>query len=625
MNALEILAAVEQGEADDWEFKSAKGGVPGSLWETYSAMANTQGGVIVLGVEQQGDSFRVSGIDNIAQKQKSIWDTLHNRKQVNINLLLFGDVRAMSVDGKSVIIIEVRRALRHQRPIFIGQNPLEGTYRRDNDGDYHCSADEVRRMLADQSTDPPDSRILPFLTQEHLDQNSIQQYRNRFASRDPSHPWLALGPEDFLERLGAWRRDLRSGEQGITVAGILMFGKDEIIARTEVLPGYHVDYREPSDVLSERWADRLWPDGKWVANLFQFFFECLPRLYRGLRVPFQMRDLTRIDETPAHVAIREALVNALIHADYAGKGGVVITKTRERIILENPGTLLVSYEQLQRGGVSECRNTSLQTMFGRLGMSEKAGSGMDRIREGSRYLHSLPIGVEESTNSLRDGSRVRVVFPFASMLPAESVDHLEKRFRVGLDALSPGEKLALVIAEADGEVTNRRLQLSSAEHRADLTRLLRGLVTKGFLQADKNSRPRCYHLSQSEGETARVGGETARVGGEAARVGGETARVGGESTSHNGDDLERLCRLAFSDNRNVRLTAQNIREAILRICADRYLTSAEIADVLQRNRDKLRDRYLTPLTAEGKLLLLYPSQRSHRKQGYKTKSQTSST
>ena len=240
-------------------------------------------------------------------------------------------------------------------------------------------------MLADQSPDPPDSRILPFLTQEHLDQNSVQQYRNRFASRDPSHPWLALGPQEFLERLGAWRRDLRSGEDGITLAGILMFGRDEIIARPEVLPGYHVDYREPSENPSERWADRLWPDGKWVANLFQFFYECLPRLYRGLQVPFQLRDLTRIDETPAHIAIREALVNALIHADYSGKGGVIVTKSRDRIILENPGMLLVSYEQLQRGGVSECRNTSLQTMFGRLGMSEKAGSGMDRIREGSQY------------------------------------------------------------------------------------------------------------------------------------------------------------------------------------------------------------------------------------------------
>ena len=100
MNAFEILAAVEQGEADDWEFKSARGGVPGSLLETYSAMANTQGGIIVLGVEQQEDSFGVSGVDNTPQKQKSIWDNLHNRKQVSLNLLSSSDVQVKPGRGQ---------------------------------------------------------------------------------------------------------------------------------------------------------------------------------------------------------------------------------------------------------------------------------------------------------------------------------------------------------------------------------------------------------------------------------------------------------------------------------------------------------------------------------------------
>ena len=53
-----ILEAVHVGETTDWEFKSARGGFPGSFWETYSAMANSEGGVVVLGVREQAGSAR---------------------------------------------------------------------------------------------------------------------------------------------------------------------------------------------------------------------------------------------------------------------------------------------------------------------------------------------------------------------------------------------------------------------------------------------------------------------------------------------------------------------------------------------------------------------------------------
>ena len=244
MNASEILSAMNAGEDKDWEFKSAKGGTPRSLWETYSAMANTDGGVIVLGVKEHEGDFEVQGLDDAAKTEKDFWTTINNRGKVSVNLLASDDVRIVPVNGKSVLIVKVPRATRRQRPVFVGQNPLEGTYRRHGDGDYLCSREEVGRMLADQADYPADCEILTGFRLEDLDKRSLDQYRNRFASRSPAHPWLKSDDRGVLEKIGGWRTDRASGQEGLTVAGLLMFGKDEAIRDPAAIPQYHVDYRE---------------------------------------------------------------------------------------------------------------------------------------------------------------------------------------------------------------------------------------------------------------------------------------------------------------------------------------------------------------------------------------------
>src|SRR5437667_3380901 len=103
MNERQLLAALSLGETRDWEFKSAKGGLPGSLWETYSAMANTDGGVIVLGVKENDGAFEVHGLDDPAKTEKDFWTTINNRGKANTNLLANSNVRIVAVDGKPVL------------------------------------------------------------------------------------------------------------------------------------------------------------------------------------------------------------------------------------------------------------------------------------------------------------------------------------------------------------------------------------------------------------------------------------------------------------------------------------------------------------------------------------------
>lgn len=207
-----ILKAAHIGETTDWEFKAALGGFPGSFWETYSAMANTDGGTVVLGIREKNGELKIEGleIELINSYQKKLWDELNNPSKVNRNLLSPNHIQVLSIGEKHLLSIHIPRASRMEGPIYIGSTPFGNTYRRCHEGDYHCSDDQVRRMLADASSIPVDLRILKGFTLEDLDPLSLDQYRQRFSTLKPNHPWQSLPILQFLEMLGGWEK--RPGE-----------------------------------------------------------------------------------------------------------------------------------------------------------------------------------------------------------------------------------------------------------------------------------------------------------------------------------------------------------------------------------------------------------------------------
>jgi len=109
---LETLAL---GEDYEIEFKSARGGVPRSLWESYSAFANTDGGIIMLGVKQHsGTRFEVQGLEDAAKIRQDFWNNVNNRSHVSHNLLGNDGVRVVEVNGDKVLVIEIPRADRYR-------------------------------------------------------------------------------------------------------------------------------------------------------------------------------------------------------------------------------------------------------------------------------------------------------------------------------------------------------------------------------------------------------------------------------------------------------------------------------------------------------------------------------
>jgi ATP-dependent DNA helicase RecG len=611
MRQLELFTRLQSSsEGNDTEFKSAKGGLPGSFWETYSAMANTQGGVIVLGVAEREGQLRWEGVPNAAQLRTVLWSQLNDRQKISRNLLTEDDIRTISDEGKEFVLVHVSRASRRDRPVYVGQNPLMGTFRRAEDGDYRCAEDEVRRMLADQSDSPADAQVLEHFKPSDFDAETVKQYRNRFASRDPDHPWLSEDDTGLLRKLGALRRDRVTGVEGATVAGLLMFGTFE--AMREALPGYHVDFRERlSGDPAVRWTDRLAPDGTWASNLFQFFLRVVQKLSADLKIPFQLdRALFRRDDTIVHEAIREAVVNALIHADYRGQGGVIIERYPDRFELSNPGSLLVSREQLLRGSVSECRNKNLQLMFQMVGGGEKAGSGMDKIRAGWRSQHWRSPKIEETVQP----DRVRLVLPMISLIPGEVERELRDRFGDRFARLDETGVQAVVTARLEGSVTNGRLQEITGAHPKDITVMLQSLVRDGFLEQQNQRRWASYRLV---GDSPQSSPQTAGDSPQSAPGFPQSAVESPQSGIAVPEHLRDLLPIASPARTSKRLRAEDMRQVIQQLCRDRWLSAAEIALLVARESEKLQSRFLTAMVREGRLELRYPGVPNRPDQAYR--------
>ena len=156
-----------------------------------------------------------------------------------------------------------------------------------------------------------------------------------------------------------------------------MFGEEYRILYE--YPEYFLDYREMLDP-TIRWTDRLQSSsGDWTGNLFDFFFRVNSKLTKDLKIPFKLEGITRIDDTPVHKALREALANCLVNTDFFVPRGVVIRKDANSITIENPGYIRTGKDQMLKGGISDPRNKALMKMFNMIGIGERAGSGVPDI------------------------------------------------------------------------------------------------------------------------------------------------------------------------------------------------------------------------------------------------------
>ena len=201
-----------------------------------------------------------------------------------------------------------------------------------------------------------------------------------------------------------------------------MFGTERTI--TKEYPEYFLDYREhlSADV---RWTDRIHSqEPEWSGNIYDFFSRVSAKLVLDLKKPFKLVDMVRVDETPLHNAVREALVNCLVNYDFFQSWSVLIEKYPDKIILANPGTIIIGKKQMLKGGISQPRNKGLFKMFNLIGLGDHAGSGVPDIYKAWRDVGlEEPVVEEEFGKDHPDRTvlTLPLVFEFASTLSHSAV------------------------------------------------------------------------------------------------------------------------------------------------------------------------------------------------------------
>lgn len=477
------------------EVKKAAGGLPQSIWETYSAFANTNGGVILLGVEENSDkTLNIVGVSNPEKLISDFWNTVNNLQKISFNILFDRHIKIEEIDGKKIIAIEVPRADRALKPIYLNQKPFIETYRRNGEGDYRCSREMVQAMIRDNGNSTQDMLVLDKMSFDVFDYESVKRYRNRMKVTRIGHVWGDLEDIEFLQKLGA----IGIGEDDKkhpTAAGLLMFGFEYEIVRE--YPHYFLDYQENFDS-NLRWTDRIIStSGEWSGNLYDFFFKTYNKLIQNpnIKIPFKMENgLERIDDTQVHKAIREALANCLTNADFYGERGLVIKNYPNEIIIENPGAFRVTLGEAISGGVSSPRNSVILKMFNLLDIGERAGSGIPNIyRTWREQNFSEPIYSE-----LFEPDRTILTLKIKKV-PIKSTDKKVPITSTDKKQTEKTKRQKEIILEFIRENKNIKsidlLEILDVKEER-IKKLLQLLVADGLIIAEGGNRNRTYRLSE---------------------------------------------------------------------------------------------------------------------------------
>lgn len=632
-------------ESVDIEAKGSRE-VGSSLLETICAMSNEPGragGYLLLGVgRREGSLFPDYEITGLSDPDK-VQSDLVSRCASAFNVVIRPEIRREIKQEKAVLAVFIPEAQGHEKPVYITAKGLpRGAYRRIGPSDVVCTDDDLQALYQGREHHSFDEGIVKNCTIDDLDPTAVDEYRRARAEANPSSPELRYKNEELLLSLSCM--DRMDGKVMPTIAGVLLFGKRATIRW--VFPLMRVDYIR---VPGREWVRD--PDSRFdTIEILDPILLALPRainailddIPKAFQLPAdatQRRDIPMIPQT----AIREALVNAVMHRSYRQKSPIQIIRYANRLEIRNPGHSLVPDDRLGEPG-SITRNEKIAAVLHETRFAETKGSGIRAMREAMSRANLGPPTFESD----REKDNFVVTFLFHHFLNAGDVQWLGQF--AGME-LTEDEQRALVFAREMGAVNNsayrdiNQLETLVASGRLRHLRDLGLLEQKGkgsatyytptqsllagsLVPSQSGIDDRSFKTAgpaQSQGLapalTAQPQGLTPVITGLPTGSGARLQGFPGGATKPLQPKLPELPAplRAVIANIGHRSNHQQLASVITQLCSWRPLRAADLANYLSRGKAYITRTQLATMIRDGTLEYLYPDNPAHPQQAYRTR------
>ena len=355
----EIKRLIKNGEKIDVEFKESRHSLTKDVFDTVCSFNNRNGGHIILGINDKRDVVGVSK-DKVDKVIKEFTTAINNPQKIYPPLYLLPEI--FEINGKQIIYIRVPEGFqvcRHNGKIWD----------RSYEGDINITdnSELVYKLYARKQGSYFVNKVYPNLDVDFLDFSVIERVKKMAVERNKNHIWGNMSNEDVLRSANLILTDSETNREGITLAAILLFGKDNSIM--SVLPQHKTDaiFRVEN---KDRYDDR----DVIITNLIDSYYRLIEFGRKHLNDLFVLDGIVNVNARDR--ILREIVSNTLAHRDYSSGFPAKMVIDTEKILVENSnlshGIGILDLNKFEPFS----KNPSISKVFREIGFADELGSGM---------------------------------------------------------------------------------------------------------------------------------------------------------------------------------------------------------------------------------------------------------